>query len=88
MSPTGLGYTDSTGRFPHPSARGHEYLFISYNYDVNAILASAMKDCTSSSIVEALMRLHGIYKNAGCAPDIYIQDNETSMTKAFVEEKN
>ena len=89
MSPTGLGYTDPAGRFPYRSTRGNEYIFISYNYDANAILATAMKDRTAPSIVHAWQELHNIYKKAGCAPDIYLQDNEISklMKDTFMEEK-
>ena len=28
ISPTGLGYTDPTGRFPYRSAKGKEYIFV------------------------------------------------------------
>ena len=89
LSPTGLGYTDPTGRFPFRSARRNEYIFISYNYDANAILAVAMKDRTATSITEAWQHLHDIYKKAGYEPDMYIQDNEISqqMKDAFTEEQ-
>ena len=38
--------TDITGRFPITSARGNAYVFVMYDYDSNAILASPIKDRT------------------------------------------
>ena len=74
--PTGLGYTDLTGRFPYCSARGNEYIFIGYHYDANAILAVAIPDRTSSSILNAWTKLHNQFAKSGVAPDTYIQDNK------------
>ena len=53
ISPTGLGYTDPTARFPYRSARGAEYFFIAYINDANAILVTTMKDRTAPSIIKA-----------------------------------
>ena len=35
-------YTDLTGRFPHQSLRGNNYIFVAYNYDSNIIFIKAM----------------------------------------------
>ena len=36
-SPKDIGYIDLTGRFPHKSARGNQYLLVAYHFDANAI---------------------------------------------------
>ena len=36
------GYMDLTGRFPHKSSSGNEYILVVYDYDSNAILAEAL----------------------------------------------
>ena len=43
-SPTGLGYVDTTGRFPYRSARQNEYIYVGYNYNANSISAVAIRD--------------------------------------------
>ena len=40
---TTKAYMDSTGRFPHKSTRGNEYVMVVYDYDSNAILVEALK---------------------------------------------
>ena len=37
-------FSDLTGRFPHKSTRGHEYVFVLYHYDSNAIFAKPVKN--------------------------------------------
>jgi hypothetical protein len=37
-------YSDQTGRFPVPSQRGNNYVFVFYDYDANAILTEALPD--------------------------------------------
>ena len=44
MEPKLTTYSDQTGRFPHRSSKGNEYLMIMYDYDSNAILAVPMKN--------------------------------------------
>jgi len=46
-------YTDQTGRFPIPSSKGHNYLFILYEYDSNIIEGEPMKSRTGPLIIEA-----------------------------------
>ena len=89
MSPTGLGYTDPTGRFPYKSSRGAEYIFLAYIYDANAILITTMKDRTAPSIVFAWTKLHNRCKTSGSSPTTYIQDNEISksMQDVFTSEE-
>ena len=87
-SPTGLGYTDLTGRFPYCSSRGNEYIFIGYHYDANAILALPIPDRKATTLVPAWKELHARFAQAGMAPDTYIQDNEISrdMRECFQQE--
>ena len=84
-SPTGLGYFDTTGRFPYKSARGNEYIFIAYNYDANNIKAEAIKNRQAKSLTDAWQKLHAIFQRSGVAPNTYILDNEFSkdMQTAF-----
>ena len=43
-------YHDLTGRFPHRSSRGNEYLLIVYHHDSNSILQAALKNKTGAEI--------------------------------------
>ena len=40
FNPKETAYSDLSGRFPHKSSRGHQYMLVVYDYDSNAILAS------------------------------------------------
>ena len=68
-SPTGLGYFDTTGRFPYKSARDNEYIFIAYNYDANSIHAKPIRDRKAQSLTSAWQEIHGVFKRAGVAPN-------------------
>ena len=83
------GYIDLTGRFPQRSSRGNEYILVGYHYDGNTILATALKDRTASSIVQAWQKMHDQFKLAGAAPSTYILDNEKSkeLENVFIREK-
>ena len=39
----GKAFHDLTGRFPHKSSQGNEYLLVHYDYDSNGILAEPLK---------------------------------------------
>jgi selenocysteine lyase/cysteine desulfurase len=43
-------YRDLTGRFPHRSSRGMEYLIVVYDHDSNSILMIAIKNKTEAEI--------------------------------------
>ena len=51
-------YTDLTGHFRHKSSHGNEYLFVTYDFDSNAILVEAMKNRQAKTIVKAWNKLH------------------------------
>jgi hypothetical protein len=72
------GYGDLTGRFPHKSSRGNQYLLIIYDYDSNAILAEPLKNKTAGEITKAWMHIHNKLQTQGANPSIYIIDNEAS----------
>ena len=77
-SPTGLGYLDTTGRFPYCSARHNEYIYIAYNYDANTISSKAIPNRKSDTLHSAWQELHQQFEKAGVAPNTYILDNEFS----------
>jgi hypothetical protein len=71
-------YHDLTGRFPHGSSRGNEYLLIVYDYDSNTILQCALKNKTGSGIKRGWIEVHERLARGGNQPKIYILDNEAS----------
>ena len=46
-------YSDQTGRFPMTSSKGNKYVFILYDYDANALLATAIPNRQGNTICEA-----------------------------------
>ena len=71
-------YHDLTGRFPHRSSRGNEYLLIIYDHDSNSILHSALKNKTGAEIKRGWMSIHDRLSRGGNQPKMYILDNEAS----------
>ena len=51
-------YMDLTGRFPHQSLRGNNYLFVCYNYDSNAILVEPLNNREADTIISAWKKCH------------------------------
>ena len=47
-----MGYMDSTGRFAHCSASGHEYLLVENNCDANEILFEPLKNCQEKMVAD------------------------------------
>ena len=43
-------YGDLTGRFPHMSSRGNQYIVVIYDFDSNAILAEPIKSRATGEI--------------------------------------
>ena len=82
-----IGYIDSTGRFPQRSSSGNEYIFIGYHYAGNTILATALKNRTAQSLVNAWKDMHKTFTKTNNAPKIYVLDNEksTEILNAFKE---
>ena len=78
FDPKSTAYSDLTGRFPHKSSRGNEYLLVVYDFDSNAILVEAIKNRTAKEITKAWEKIHLVLKSTGAAPNLYILDNEIS----------
>jgi hypothetical protein len=71
-------YHDLTGRFPHRSSRGNEYLLIVYDYDSNSILHFALRNKTGAEIKRGWVKIHERLAKGGNQPKMYILDNEAS----------
>ena len=71
-------FMDLTGRFPHCSSRGNEYIMIAYHYDSNAIIGKAIKNRQAATITAAWKQLNDVFNTAGLSTNTWILDNETS----------
>ena len=82
-------FSNLTGRFPHASSRGHEYIFVLYHYDSNAILAEPVKNWQAATLTKAWEKVNTLLKNRGEQPLLYILDNEISqdLRKSFIKNK-
>ena len=72
-------YSDQTGRFPVPSSRGNNYIFVLYHYDTNTIHAVAIPNRQAASIRNAWETVHKKLIHQGHAPNLHILDNECSQ---------
>ena len=71
-------YADITGRFPHKSSRGNQYLFVVYDFDSNAILVEPLKSRQAAEITKAWKAIHSKLETNATAPSLYILNNEAS----------
>ena len=80
-------YSDQTGRFPVPSSRGNNYLFVLYNQDTNTIHPVAIQNRQAASIRDAWEETHKVLVHQGHPPDLHILDNECSalLKQAFTK---
>ena len=86
---TGKIFTDQPGKFVTPSSSGHNYIFILYDYDSNAILAQPMPTRSAPSILKAYKILHAKLVAAGRRPRIQRIDNECStMLQEYMTSEN
>jgi hypothetical protein len=74
--PRHLVYSDQTGRLPHPSESGNNYLLVAYDYDSNAILLRPIKNRTADALTEAIKSVHNTLSKGGCQPKFHRMDNE------------
>ena len=51
-------YTDLTGKFPVRSHKGHQYIFVAYIYDANAILIRGMPNREAGTQVKAFQDIY------------------------------
>lgn len=86
---TDKAYGDLTGRFPYMSSRGNQYFLVVYDYDSNAILVELLKSRNGTDIKTAYMKIYDKLAQRGCAPKVFILDNEvsTELTSAFTKKK-
>lgn len=81
-------YTDSTGQFPIPSARGNNYILVCYAYDYNAILVEAYRNRTKECLTAAYERIYARLTARGATPRVHILDNECpQLLKDFMASK-
>jgi hypothetical protein len=74
----GLICNDLPGRFPFVSSRGHNYIFILYDYDSNAILAEPIKSRQTEHLIQGYEACYKRLKRAGITPILQRLDNEIS----------
>ena len=72
-------YSDQTGRFPIPSSRGNNYLFVLYHHDTNSIHVHPIPNRQAASIRKAWESIHTTLRLHGHAPALHILDNECSQ---------
>ena len=71
-------FFDLTGKFPHQSAQGNNYLMVTYDYDSNAILVKPIPNREAASITKAWELNHARLAKVAAAPKHNILDNEFS----------
>ena len=77
-SDKGKTYSNQTVKLPLQSSRGHNYVFILYDYDYNAIMSVALKYLQAKSIVDTLQHFFDQLKDNGYTPELHIINNECS----------
>ena len=88
MTPKLTTYSDQTGRFPHRSSRGNEYIMIMYDYDANAILCEPLKNRQAKTIMMAWTHLHQRLTKHGHETKNFILDNKCSGDLKSALQKN
>ncbi len=69
-------YTDGTGAFPVRFFRNMQYLFVTYIYNLNAILVCAMPSKTNGAMIAAFMDILANLNARGYSPTLNVMDNE------------
>ena len=72
-------YSDLTGRYPHISSGGNQYILVVYDYDSSGILVEPLKNRQAAEITRAWLTIHSRLERHGNAPKLYILDNEVSF---------
>ena len=78
FDPKNKAYSDLTGRFPHASSRGNQYIFVLYDYDGNVILGETLKSRQSKVIATAFTKYYQRLTQHGHAVELFVLDNECS----------
>ena len=84
----GMIYTDLPVRFPFTSSRGHKYLFVLYDYDLNAILAEPIKSQSAEELVRGYTICYNKLINVGVISILQRLDNEASKELIAAIQKN
>ena len=71
-------YTDQTGKFPHISSLGNQYIMILHDVDSNSTWAEALKNNTEGELILARQRALTRMKRCGIVPKHQILDNQAS----------
>ena len=71
-------YTDQTGRFPHQSSSGNNYVMVCYNYDANCILVTPLPNREAPTLAKTWSSFHNRLTPTGHVTNNYILDNEFS----------
>ena len=71
-------YSDQTGRFPIESYKGMNYVFVLYDYKLNAILLRPLKSRKDEDMVAAFQSAYEELKKKGHNPTLHVLDNECS----------
>jgi hypothetical protein len=71
-------YTDQTGKFPHISSLGNQYIMILHNVDSNSSWVEAMKNNTKGKLILAQQRVLARMKRCGIVPTHQILNNQAS----------
>jgi hypothetical protein len=77
--PTHIVYSDQTGRLPHPSSTGNNYLVVAYDYDSNSILLRPVKSRAAAHLTAAIADIHATLTRGGCQPQFHRLDNECAQ---------
>ena len=77
-APKSKAYVDLTGRFPHMSSRGNQYLVVMYDYDTNAIVFEPIKTRQSKEIYNAFKNCERKISRNNVTPKIFVLDNEAA----------
>ena len=69
-------YSDQTGKLPHQSTRGNQYIMILYEYDSNLILSNPIKTRQAEELTASWKTLFLKLQKNGHAPELHILDNK------------
>ena len=78
FTPKEKAYSDQTGRFPHKSTHGNQYIFTLYDYDGNTILAEPLKPRQGKVIATAATKFYEQLTKHVHAVQLFVLDNECS----------
>jgi hypothetical protein len=71
-------YTDQTGKFPHNSSLGNQYIMILHDVDSNSSWAEAIKNNTEGKLILAQLHALARMKQCGIVPMHQILDYQAS----------